>query len=87
MSLADYLAKNYLTADASTDKKGRKRKRKSTQTPTTGLFIADDDALGWNSNNGTSRDDDDGPMTGKTHPLSPSTSITSKLTQSTSQWA
>ncbi|KAI9877795.1 MAG: Pre-mRNA-splicing factor cwc26 [Pleopsidium flavum] len=63
MSLADYLAKNYLTADASTDKKGRKRKRKSAQTPATGLIIADDDALGWNSNNGTARDDDDGPVT------------------------
>lgn len=50
MSLADYLAKNYLTADTSTDQKSKKRKRKPTQGPTTGLIIADDDALGWTSN-------------------------------------
>ncbi|KAF2644771.1 hypothetical protein P280DRAFT_487302 [Massarina eburnea CBS 473.64] len=54
MSLADYLAKNYLTAD--TDKKSKKRKRKNKDG---GLKIADDDISGWNK--GGSGDDDDGP--------------------------
>ena len=58
MSLADYLAKNYLTADSKPDKKSKKRKRKEA----TGLIIADDDSLGWENQN--KRDDDDGPITG-----------------------
>ena len=42
MSLADYLAKNYLTADS--EKKSKKRKRKHKDG---GLIIDDDDGLGW----------------------------------------
>ncbi|KAF2133574.1 hypothetical protein P153DRAFT_281690 [Dothidotthia symphoricarpi CBS 119687] len=55
MSLADYLAKNYLTADS--DKKSKKRKRKNKDG---GLTIDDDDALGWHKND--DEDDDDAPM-------------------------
>ena len=58
MSLADYLAKNYLTADSKAEKKSKKRKRKNGES---GLIIADDDALGWNSNN-TTGDNEDGPL-------------------------
>lgn len=47
MSLADYLAKNYLTADSKPEKKSKKRKRKDAVQA--GLVIADDDALGWNT--------------------------------------
>ncbi|CAI6340622.1 unnamed protein product [Periconia digitata] len=53
MSLADYLAKNYLTADS--DKKSKKRKRKNKD----GLKIDDDDISGWNK--GGESDDDDAP--------------------------
>lgn len=60
MSLADYLAKNYLTADSKPDKKSKKRKRKD---GASGLIIADDDALGWNTH-GTVNADEDGPVTG-----------------------
>jgi hypothetical protein len=45
MSLADYLAKNYLTADS--EKKSKKRKRKNKDA---GLTIDDDDNLGWKKN-------------------------------------
>lgn len=62
MSLADYLAKNYLNADSSTEKKTKKRKRKGTTEPSAGLTIADDDALGWN-NAAATRDDEDAPIT------------------------
>lgn len=68
MSLADYLAKNYLTADSKPNKKAKKRKRKDD--PQAGLVIADDDALGWNPA-GDGNADDDGPITGK---FSPTTS-------------
>lgn len=57
MSLSDYLAKNYLTADS--DKKSKKRKRKHKDG---GLKIDDDDISGWN--NGADDDDDDGPTIG-----------------------
>ena len=63
MSLADYLAKNYLTADSKPDKKSKKRKRKDGLSEPSGLIIADDDALGWTAN-GAARDEDDGPVTG-----------------------
>ncbi|KAF2654487.1 hypothetical protein K491DRAFT_679639 [Lophiostoma macrostomum CBS 122681] len=53
MSLADYLAKNYLTADS--DKKSKKRKRKNKD-----LKIADDDLLGWKKDGES--EDEDGPM-------------------------
>jgi pre-mRNA-splicing factor CWC26 len=61
MSLADYLAKNYLTADS--DKKSKKRKRKHKDG---GLKIDDDDISGWNK--GADEDDDDVPTIG-THLL------------------
>jgi pre-mRNA-splicing factor CWC26 len=57
MSLADYLAKNYLTADS--DKKSKKRKRKHKDG---GLKIDDDDISGWNK--GADEDDDDAPTIG-----------------------
>ena len=60
MTLADYLAKNYLTADSKPDKKSKKRKRKDGSTP--GLTIADDDPTGWERNTGAP--DEDGPLTG-----------------------
>ena len=59
MSLADYLAKNYLTADSKPEKKSKKRKRKDAQD--NGLVIADDDALGWNRN-GEMNGEEDGPL-------------------------
>jgi pre-mRNA-splicing factor CWC26 len=64
MSLADYLAKNYLTADS--EKKSKKRKRKEKNG---GLVIDDDDSLGWKEK----ADDDDGdaPMIGMRHPSTP----------------
>ena len=65
MSLADYLAKNYLTADSKPNKKVKKRKRKDD--PQAGLVIADDDALGWNPA-GDGNAADDGPITGKFSP-------------------
>lgn len=55
--LADYLAKNYLTADS--DKKSKKRKRKNKDA---GLIIDDDDNLGWKEK--ADEDDDDAPMIG-----------------------
>jgi hypothetical protein len=57
MSLADYLAKNYLTADS--EKKSKKRKRKNKDG---GLTIDDDDNLGWKKT--AEDDDDDAPMIG-----------------------
>lgn len=65
MSLADYLAKNYLNADAGPKARrgtGKKRKRKEVSD---GLIIADDDVLGWN-NDKSAKEDDDGPLTGTT---------------------
>ena len=64
MSLADYLAKRYLTADSKSEKRSKKRKRKDG--PTLGLTIADDDALGWNRDRIGSTEDD-APLEGKTH--------------------
>lgn len=61
MSLADYLAKNYLTADPTPDKKSKKRKRKEASS---GLVIADDDAVGWSQNNSINADEDN-PLTGR----------------------
>lgn len=65
-SLADYLAKNYLTADPPKKPTKKKRKRKgataddSSKTP--GLIIADDDAAGWDIPNANPSDDDDIPV-------------------------
>lgn len=63
MSLADYLAKNYLTADPKTEKKSKKRKRKDESESRAGLVIADDDAMGWNRE-AASHVEEDGPLTG-----------------------
>ena len=60
MSLADYLAKNYLTADSKPEKKSKKRKRKDASS---GLVIAEDDATGWERNG--PQGDEDGPLTGR----------------------
>ena len=60
MSLADYLAKNYLNADAKPEKKSKKRKRKEAAE---GLVIADDDAKGWEQT-GRDAQDEDAPMMG-----------------------
>jgi pre-mRNA-splicing factor CWC26 len=57
MSLADYLAKNYLTADS--EKKSKKRKRKNKDG---GLIIDDDENLGWKDK--ADEDDEDAPMIG-----------------------
>ena len=62
MSLADYLAKNYLTADAKPEKRSKKRKRKDGSAP--GLIIAEDDATGWEKHGFDRNDDEDGPLTG-----------------------
>ncbi|CAF9925167.1 MAG: Pre-mRNA-splicing factor cwc26 [Alectoria fallacina] len=59
MSLADYLAKNYLTADSKPEKISKKRKQK--EFSALGLTIADDDALGWDRD-GTGNTDDDAPL-------------------------
>jgi len=61
MSLADYLAKNYLTADAAPEKETKKRKRKEIA-PTAGLLIADDAAEDWKTQKNTA--DEDGPTIG-----------------------
>ena len=60
MSLTDYLAKNYLTADSKLERKAKKRKRKDGAV--IGLTIADDDVLGWDEN-ATANVDEDGPLT------------------------
>jgi hypothetical protein len=57
MSLADYLAKNYLTADS--EKKSKKRKRKNKDG---GLTVDDDDILGWKKT--ADDNDEDAPMIG-----------------------
>ncbi|KAI9736336.1 MAG: Pre-mRNA-splicing factor cwc26 [Cirrosporium novae-zelandiae] len=66
MSLAAYLAKNYLTADPAPEKKSKKRKRKQHHTGDKegqGLVITEDDASGWNaSTNGGAQEDEDAPM-------------------------
>jgi pre-mRNA-splicing factor CWC26 len=76
MSLADYLAKNYLNADSGPKTKrtaGKKRKRKEASD---GLIIADDDVLGWN-NDKSAKEDDDGPLTG----ITPGMIVRLKLTK------
>jgi pre-mRNA-splicing factor CWC26 len=68
-SLADYLAKNYLTADPKPSKKTKKRKRKDAA-PAAGLVIADDDATGWEKPaapaDAASDDEDVGPIVANT---------------------
>lgn len=55
MSLADYLAKNYLTADSRPEKKSKKRKRKDAIR--SGLVITDDDEPSWNTNEAVDADE------------------------------
>jgi pre-mRNA-splicing factor CWC26 len=62
MSLADYLAKNYLTADAPA-KNSKKRKRKGGKNEEAGLIIADDDISGWRQDK-ANESDDEAPMVG-----------------------
>lgn len=66
MSLANYLAKHYLTADSKSEKRSKKRKRKVGTA--SGLTIADDDALGWDPSIGNA--DDDSPLEGEISCLS-----------------
>lgn len=60
MSLADYLAKNYLTADAVPEKKSKKRKRKELAA---GVVIADD-SEDW-KHTGRKAEDEDAPTIGQ----------------------
>ncbi|KAI9933636.1 hypothetical protein ASPWEDRAFT_160101 [Aspergillus wentii DTO 134E9] len=62
-SLADYLAKNYLTADPATERPKKKRKKtKAVDTASEGLIIADDDPPDLRASNlNTVNDDEDGP--------------------------
>lgn len=61
MSLADYLAKKYLTVDLP-EKKSKKRKRKDGAQ--SGFIITDDDASGWETKD-TAVDEDNAPLNGK----------------------
>ncbi|KAK7534061.1 Pre-mRNA-splicing factor cwc26 [Phyllosticta citribraziliensis] len=61
MSLADYLAKKYLTADGPAEKKKSKKRKRKEAEASGGLVIADDDATDWNSGPQTN-DDDEAPM-------------------------
>ncbi|KAI2702016.1 hypothetical protein CBS147332_7792 [Penicillium roqueforti] len=61
-SLADYLAKNYLTADPTTERPKKKRKKtKAIDTAGSGLIIADDDPPDIRSLGNTEEDDEDRP--------------------------
>ncbi|KAB8209398.1 Pre-mRNA-splicing factor of RES complex-domain-containing protein [Aspergillus parasiticus] len=62
-SLADYLAKNYLTADPATERPKKKRKKtKEIDTAVQGLIIADDDPPDLKSSAANfANDDEDGP--------------------------
>ncbi|KAI4156087.1 MAG: hypothetical protein LQ341_000062 [Variospora aurantia] len=64
MSLADYLANNYLTADTKPPKITKRKKRKDGAQP--GLIIADDDALGWFAK-ATATEEDDAPLNVNAH--------------------
>ncbi|RDW77196.1 putative pre-mRNA-splicing factor cwc26 [Coleophoma cylindrospora] len=60
MSLSSYLASKYLTA-SNPEKTSKKRKRK--QGTSSGLIIADDDALGWGASTSADGDEDGQPLT------------------------
>lgn len=57
MALADYLAKNYLSADS---KAGKKRKRKG-EAKTDGITIAEDDVNDWTKSTQNVDEDDEAP--------------------------
>ncbi|KAK1138709.1 Pre-mRNA-splicing factor cwc26 [Aspergillus melleus] len=63
-SLADYLAKNYLTADPTTERPKKKRKKtKTADAAHEGLIIADDDPPDLRTQASTfGQDDEDGPV-------------------------
>jgi pre-mRNA-splicing factor CWC26 len=61
-SLADYLSKNYLSADPNPAKKSKKRKRKDVEASSSGLIIADDDVSGWDNAKSKDDADDEGIM-------------------------
>lgn len=63
-SLADYLAKNYLTADPATERPKKKRKKtKHADLPSDGLIIADDDPPDLRTSAANfANDDDDSPF-------------------------
>lgn len=61
-SLADYLAKNYLTADPATERPKKKRKKTKTTDASSGLIIADDDPPDLRNTNTTLQDDEDSPF-------------------------
>ena len=61
MSLADYLAKKYLTSGSKVGKIPKKRKRKTGIT--TGISIADDDTLSLDRNT-SANDEEDKPLKG-----------------------
>lgn len=63
MGLADYLAKNYLSADAPKDKSSKKRKRKD---KAAGLIFAEDDVDTWKKPTEQEDDDDAPTITGTT---------------------
>jgi pre-mRNA-splicing factor CWC26 len=63
MSLADYLAKNYLTADQ--PQKSKKRKRKPANEGTVVVIDDDEPASDWRrAKDAQDGDDDGGPLTG-----------------------
>jgi len=62
-SLAEYLAKKYLTADVPKKKSTKKRKRKD-GAGTSGIIIADDDASGWENSRADASEDDEAPVVG-----------------------
>ncbi|OCK86364.1 hypothetical protein K432DRAFT_412732 [Lepidopterella palustris CBS 459.81] len=84
MSLADYLAKNYLTADPPAEKKSKKRKRKGAKSETSGLIIADDDISGWNAIKAEDEDDDAPMIFGTITSSKPKSK--NKSSSSTSTW-
>lgn len=57
MPLADYLAKNYLSADTKPTKKRKRKEAKAAE----GISIADDGAEDWTNGANNNSDDDDGP--------------------------
>ncbi|PVH81953.1 hypothetical protein DL98DRAFT_514328 [Cadophora sp. DSE1049] len=63
MSLSSYLASKYLTADTSSSTSTSKKRKRKTPKESTGLIIADDDALGWAPTTSTNTDDNDSPLT------------------------
>jgi pre-mRNA-splicing factor CWC26 len=66
MSLSSYLASKYLTAEPSPSSSGSKKRKRKTPSSTSGLIIADDDALGWSNTQTDNNEDDDSPLVAST---------------------